>query len=57
MRPRLVLMAAIAAVTATLTIGPAAPAAAPAGSHAAGKHHVDRVPVPPMHSMCGGEVV
>jgi hypothetical protein len=57
MRPRLVLMAAIAAVTATLTIGPAAPAAAPAGSPALGQHHVDRVPVPPMHSMCGGEVV
>jgi hypothetical protein len=57
MRPRLVLVAAIAAVTATLTIGPAAPAAAPAGSHAPGKHHVDRVPVSPMHTMCGGEVV
>jgi hypothetical protein len=63
MRARFVLVPAVAAVTVTLTVGPAAPAVAPIGSQVAGRHHVDRVdrvariPVQPMHSMCGGEVV
>jgi hypothetical protein len=57
MRARLVVAALAIAATATLTIVPAAPAAAPAASQSAGRHHVERVPVAPMHSMCGGEVV
>jgi hypothetical protein len=57
MRARFLITAAAIAATATLTIGPAAPAAAPAGSHSPGRHHVERVPVQPMHSMCGGEVI
>jgi hypothetical protein len=57
MRARLVVTAAAIAATATLTIGPAAPAAAPAASHSPGRQHVDRVPVAPMHSMCGGDVI
>ncbi|HSS67129.1 MAG TPA: hypothetical protein VLK34_01170 [Nocardioidaceae bacterium] len=57
MRVRLVVAAVAIAATATLTLGSAAPAAAPAGSHNPGRHHVERVPVQPMHSMCGGEVV
>ena len=57
MRARLVVTAVAIAATATLTLGPAAPAAAPLGSHSVGRHHVERVPVAPMHSMCGGEVV
>jgi hypothetical protein len=57
MRARLVVSAVAIAATATLTIGPAAPAAAPLGSHTPASQHMGRVPVAPMHSMCGGEVV
>jgi hypothetical protein len=56
MRARILAAAVAVAATATLTLGTAAPAAAPA-AHSPGKHHVDRVPVAPMHSMCGGEVI
>jgi hypothetical protein len=57
MRARVFVTAAALAATATLTLGTAAPAAAPGASHGPGRHHVERVPVQPMHSMCGGEVV
>jgi hypothetical protein len=57
MRARIIVSAVAIAATATLTLGTAAPAVAPAGSHRPALHRVERVPVPPMHSMCGGEVV
>jgi hypothetical protein len=57
MRARVIVSAVAIAATATLTLGTAAPAAAPAASKPPAKFHVHRVPVQPMHSMCGGEVV
>jgi hypothetical protein len=57
MRVRVIAAAAAIAATVTLTIGPAAPAAAPVGAHNPGRHHAERVPVPAMHTMCGDEVI